>query len=97
MRERKGKNNTVKTCDICGKKPIVGNSIARRGLSKKSGGIGKKTTGITRRRFLPNLQKVRVVLESGSVKAIKVCTSCIQAGKVRKAPPRRLYTKEAVK
>lgn len=85
----------MKTCDICGKKPIVGNSIARRGLSKKSGGIGKKTTGITRRRFLPNLQKVRAVLATGSVKSIKVCTSCLQAGKVQKAPPRRLYLKEA--
>lgn len=81
----------MKTCEICGKKPIVGNSIARRGLSKKSGGIGKKTTGITRRRFLPNLQKVRAILSTGSVKTIKACTSCIQAGKVRKAPPRRLY------
>ena len=84
----------MKTCEICGKKPIVGNSIARRGLSKKSGGIGKKTTGITRRRFLPNLQKVRAILTSGSVKTIKACTSCIQAGKVKKAPHRRLWTKE---
>ena len=81
----------MKTCEICGKKPIVGNSIARRGLSKKSGGIGKKTTGITRRRFFPNLQKVRAIQTSGSVKTLKVCTSCIQAGKVLKAPPRRLY------
>ncbi len=85
----------MKTCAICGKKPIVGNSIARRGLSKKSGGIGKKTTGITRRRFFPNLQKVRAILASGSVKTLKVCTSCIQAGKVSKAPPRRLYLNAA--
>ncbi len=86
----------MKTCQICGKKPLVGNSIARRGLSKKSGGIGKKTTGITRRRFLPNLQNVRALLASGSVKTMKVCTSCIQAGKVQKAPPRRLYLSKAV-
>ena len=70
-------------CAICGKKPIKGNSIARRGLAKSKGGVGKKTTGITRRRFLPNLQKIRADL-NGSIKTIKVCTSCIQAGKVKK-------------
>ena len=74
----------MKICEICGKKPIVGNSIARRGLSKKSGGIGKKVTGITRRRFYPNLQTVKAKLPGGTVKRIKVCTSCIQAGKVQK-------------
>ncbi|RKY39178.1 MAG: 50S ribosomal protein L28, partial [Candidatus Omnitrophota bacterium] len=40
-------------CEICGKKPIAGRKIARRGLAKKKGGIGKKITGITSRRFLP--------------------------------------------
>ena len=75
----------MKICEICGKKPIVGNKIARRGMAKAKGGVGKKTTGITRRRFLPNLQKVRVKLPNGTVKRMKVCTSCIQAGKITKA------------
>lgn len=75
----------MKICEICGKKPIVGKSIARRGMAKKAGGVGKKITGITRRRFYPNLQKIKAKLPNGSVKRIKVCTACIQAGKVQKA------------
>ncbi|MDD5217550.1 MAG: 50S ribosomal protein L28 [Candidatus Omnitrophica bacterium] len=72
-------------CAICDKKPIVGNSIARRGLAKKTGGIGKKITGITRRRFYPNLQRVKVRFPNGTVRRILVCASCLQAGKVVKA------------
>jgi large subunit ribosomal protein L28 len=75
----------MKICEICGKRPIVGNSISRRGMAKKEGGVGKKITGIKRRRFYPNLQKIKVKLANGTVKRIKVCTACIQAGKVRKA------------
>lgn len=73
----------MKICAICGKKPITGNRIARRGLPKWKGGIGLKTTGITRRRFMPNLQKIRANIK-GSIKTVKVCTSCIQSGKVTK-------------
>ena len=72
-------------CAICDKKPIVGRSIARRGLSKKSGGIGKKITGITRRRFFPNLQRVKVRFPNGTVRRVLVCVSCLSAGKVVKA------------
>ena len=76
---------TMKICYVCGKRPISGNSIARRGMAKKEGGVGKKTTGITRRRFFPNLQRVRAVIENGRVRRIRVCTGCIKAGKIRKA------------
>ena len=75
----------MKICEICGKRPLTGRSIARRGMAKKKGGVGKKITGITRRRFLPNLQTLRARLSNGGVRRIKVCTSCIQAGKVTKA------------
>ena len=75
----------MRHCAICDKKPIVGRSIARRGLAKKSGGIGKKITGISRRRFLPNLQKVKILFPNGRVRRINVCVSCLQAGKVKKA------------
>lgn len=81
---------SMKHCFVCDKKPIVGRSIARRGLPKKTGGIGYKTTGITRRRFLPNLQKVKVRLPNGTVRRVSVCTSCLQAGKVLKATPNKL-------
>ncbi|MBI3307611.1 MAG: 50S ribosomal protein L28 [Candidatus Omnitrophica bacterium] len=83
-------------CAICDKKPLVGRSIARRGLAKKSGGVGKKITGITRRRFFPNLQRVKVRFPNGTVRRINVCAACIQAGKVLKALPRK-YSAKALK
>ncbi len=75
----------MRICAICGKRPISGNSIARRGLAKSKGGVGIKITGITRRRFFPNLQKIRAILPGGSIKTVKVCVSCIQAGKITKS------------
>lgn len=74
----------AKSCEICGKGPIGGNSIIRHGLAKAKGGIGLHTTGITRRRFLPNLHKIRVK-ENGSVIRRNVCATCIRAGKIAKA------------
>jgi large subunit ribosomal protein L28 len=49
-----------RVCQISGKGTRVGNSICRRGLAKSKGGIGRKVTGITRRRFKVNLQRKRV-------------------------------------
>ena len=72
-----------RVCEICGKKTGVGNQIERRGLAKWKGGVGKKITGKTKRKFKPNLQRVRAKID-GSVKRIKVCTRCISAGKVVK-------------
>ena len=71
-------------CDICGKSFRTGNRIARRGLRKSKGGIGLHTTGITRRIFLPNIQKIRI-REKGKIVIRKVCTECIKSGKVIKA------------
>jgi large subunit ribosomal protein L28 len=67
-------------CEICGKKAVTGNSIARRGLPKYKGGSGLKTTGITKRKFFPNLQKKTVKMGDDTVK-ITVCAKCIKAGK----------------
>ena len=75
----------AKVCEICGKKTQAGRSIARRGLAKKKGGVGKNITGITKRKFLPNLQMVKVALDNGGVKRQRVCTACIRSGKVQKA------------
>ena len=72
-----------RVCEICGKGPIAGRSISRRGLAKKKGGVGKKITGVTKRRFLPNLQNVHVIIR-GVPQRIKICTSCLKAGKVEK-------------
>lgn len=71
-------------CEICGKRTTVGNTIARRGRAKYLGGVGIKTTGITRRKFKPNLQRVRVQLPNGAVKRMKLCTRCIRSGKITK-------------
>ncbi|EGD43522.1 large subunit ribosomal protein L28 [Nocardioides luteus] len=55
-------------CDICDKKPGFGNN---RPWSKKA----------TKRRFDPNIQRVRAVI-NGTPKRMNVCTTCIKAGKV---------------
>ncbi len=72
-------------CQICGKGPTTGSRIVRHGLCKKKGGIGLHTTGISKRTFKPNLQKLRAKQPGGGVKSMTVCTSCIKAGKVTKA------------
>ena len=74
-----------RVCDICGKGPATGNVIVRKGSPKYKGGIGLHTTGITKRRFLPNLQSVRVADAKGNVRRMRVCTRCIKNGKVNKA------------
>ena len=74
----------AKVCYICGKKTTAGRSIRRSGLAKKKGGVGQRITGISRRKFFPNLQRVRAIIE-GKVRRIRVCTKCLKAGKVKKA------------
>ena len=49
-----------KRCQVTGKVPVSGRSYAIRGIAKKKKGIGLKVTGITSRRFLPNLKKKRL-------------------------------------
>jgi len=78
-------NEMPRVCTVCGKSAVAGRSIARRGMAKKKGGVGKKTTGITPRKFLPNLQVVKI-LKDGKPKRVRVCTKCIKAGKVTKYP-----------
>jgi len=74
----------ARVCDVCGKGPRSGNTIVRHGLAKKKGGIGLHTTGVTKRRFSPNLQRVRVA-EKGGVVRRTVCAACIKSGKITKA------------
>ena len=73
-----------KMCKICGKKPVAGRTIKRRGLAKKKGGVGQKITGVNPRRFLPNLKTVRAII-NGTPTRIMVCVKCLKAGKVQKA------------
>ena len=74
----------ARVCEVCGKKAAVGNSVAHRGKAKYLGGVGTKVTGITRRQFRPNLQKVRVTTANGTHKTMRVCTQCIRNGAVKK-------------
>lgn len=60
-----------KQCEICGKKPQVGNNVSHANNRSK-------------RRFLPNLQRVRSQDSQGAVKRIDVCTRCLRSGAVVK-------------
>jgi len=78
-----------RVCLFTGKKTIAGNSISRRGKAKHLGGVGKKITGITKRKFKPNIQKVRAVVD-GKVCRVRVSAKAIRMGLVQK-PPKRDY------
>lgn len=76
----------ARKCDYSGKRPQMGKKIVRRGKAKREGGIGQNVTGISKRRWEPNLQTIRVQDENGAVKRVKVCARYIKAGKFQKAP-----------
>jgi large subunit ribosomal protein L28 len=59
-------------CEICNKKPQVGNSVSH-------------ANNKTKRRWLPNLQAIRI-LDGGRARVARVCAQCIRSGKVVKAP-----------
>ncbi|HET98385.1 MAG TPA: 50S ribosomal protein L28 [Desulfurivibrio alkaliphilus] len=60
-----------KVCEICGKKPEVGNNVSH-------------AHNKTRRRWLPNLQRVRMATAGGNARRTRVCTRCLRAGAVTK-------------
>jgi large subunit ribosomal protein L28 len=60
-----------KQCEVCGKKPVVGRTVSH-------------AHNVNPRRFEPNLQKVRAVI-NGGVQRIRVCTRCLRSNKVTKA------------
>jgi len=66
---------------------MKGSIIWRSGKSKKSGGIGTHVTAITKRRFMPNLQRVKALV-NGEVRYIRVTANALKKGLVVKAPKR---------
>jgi large subunit ribosomal protein L28 len=82
----------ARRCFFLDKKTVAGRSIARRGKAKYLGGVGRKTTGISKRKFKPNVQKVRALV-NGRVVRIRVSAKAIRMGLVIKpvkrdwAPP----------
>jgi large subunit ribosomal protein L28 len=82
-----------RVCYFTGKKTSFGNKKTHRGKAKYLGGVGTKITGITARKFKPNIQKVRAVID-GQIVRVKVSTKAIRNGMITK-PVRRKYTKPA--
>ena len=72
-------------------KPATGNTVSQRGKPKYLGGNGRKTTGITRRLFKKNLQKIRV-MEDGKVVRRRVPVSLIRSGVIEKPVVRKPFT-----
>ncbi len=62
----------ARVCYVCGRGPIVGHNVSH-------------ANNRTKRRWLPNLQRVRIV-DSGQVKRVRVCSRCVKAGRITKAP-----------
>ncbi|HXG47268.1 MAG TPA: 50S ribosomal protein L28 [Methylomirabilota bacterium] len=81
-------------CELTGKRPVKGSKIWRSGKAKKLGGIGTHVTAITKRRFMPNLQRVKALVD-GQVRYIRVSTKAIKKGLVIKAPKRTWKKTEA--
>jgi len=78
----------ARICELTGKGPIKGSIIWRSGKPKREGGIGTHVTGITKRRFLPNLQRVKAIV-NGEVRYMRVSARALKRGLVVKAPKRR--------
>lgn len=79
----------ARVCRFTGKKTRFGRRISRRGKAKYLGGVGIKTTGVSKRKFKPNIQKVRAVV-NGRVVRIKVSAKALRLGLVQK-PTKRDY------
>ncbi len=70
-------------CQVCGRRAQVGNRVTTRGKAKYLGGVGTKITGISRRQFRLNLQRLHVTID-GASRTLRVCTRCIRNGAVTK-------------
>jgi large subunit ribosomal protein L28 len=78
-----------RVCHFTGRRTTAGRTISRRGKAKYLGGIGLNITGVSKRKFKPNIQKVRAVID-GKICKIKVSAKAIKMGLVVK-PPKRNY------
>ena len=86
----------ARICELTGKGPRKGSIIWRSGKPKKQGGIGTHITAITKRRFFPNLQRVKAVV-NGEVRYMRVTAKALKQGLVVKAPKRTWKKAEAAK
>jgi large subunit ribosomal protein L28 len=63
----------ARICYVCGKHPSTGNKVSHANNKSK-------------RRWLPNLQTAKIIDREGVRRRVRVCTSCLSAGKIQKAP-----------
>jgi large subunit ribosomal protein L28 len=66
----------ARVCYVCGKGPATGNNVSH-------------AHNKTRRRWLPNLQPVKIQLDDGSNRRVRVCANCIKSGRIKKAPAKK--------
>jgi len=85
-----------RVCYFTGKRTVAGRSIARRGKAKSKGGVGKKTTGISKRKFKPNIQRVRAVID-GTVTRVKVSAKAMRMGLIVKPVKRNRKPAEKIR
>ncbi len=69
----------ARVCYVCGKGPATGNNVSH-------------AHNKTRRRWLPNLQPVKIQLDDGSNRRVRACTNCIKSGRIKKAPAKKIET-----
>jgi large subunit ribosomal protein L28 len=62
----------ARVCCVCGKRPHTGNNVSH-------------ANNKTKRRWLPNLQTVKIITSEGDRRRVRVCTACIKGGKIAKA------------
>lgn len=74
----------LKKCVICGKGELSGKVITRKGQYKAKGGTGSKIARWSMRKFLPNLQKMRILI-AGHPRKVYICTKCIKKGAFARA------------
>ena len=87
----------ARICELTGKRPVKGSIIWRSGKAKKAGGIGTHVTAITKRRFFPNLQRVKALMPNGEARYVRVAASALKKGMVVKAPKRNWKKAESSK
>jgi large subunit ribosomal protein L28 len=74
----------LKKCTLCGKGSQTGKLVTRKGLAKSKGGTGSKISRSSKHEFLPNLHKMRIIID-GHPKKVYVCAKCIKKGNFQKA------------
>jgi len=62
----------ARACEVCGKKTVFGHNVSH-------------AHNVTNRKWLPNLQRVRIRTPQGGTRRVRICTRCLRSGAVQKA------------